>query len=355
MESRPRRWAPRSRSGPTRRLAHLGELHQHGGGALGVGARRRPARRACGEARQRRGDQGRTTLSRRPMPRAAPRPSSPRCCRPGTIADALPSRTSSAARTKQPEVLSCGAPRLAEVLVHGDDLGAGHEGRGPSVSPTCSRRAHQHDADAVLDRRPGERPRRSRPAPCRRHVASTATEEQPAPRATAARPGGSSRSRPRRPLAILVPAATGTDHVPGSWRPGKCRHTLRGGPAQAPRRRQWLRPMALDFFFFGTAMDGLQRSVRVALWGVPLMQRLGGALRRCKPLREGLPEPRRGWTPVPGGQLPATSRPRCGLACALGQEPDAVLFAQGRHRQLEHDGVAHESGARVPMASSSIR
>ena len=144
------------------------------------------------------------------------------------------------------------------VLVHGDDLGAGDQVQALGVADLVGR-ADQDDADAVLlggaagalddvggglvaahrvdgDREGGQ---------ClgRRALAPAAQVSRPRPLGAPC----TSRSWGRRRAASSTPGSAGT--------------TLRGGRPRRHAAAWWLRPFALDFFFFGTAMDGLQRSI----------------------------------------------------------------------------------------------
>ena len=88
-------------------------------------------------------------------------------------------------------------------------------------------RAHQHDRDAVLARRPAGHPRRSRRAPCRRPWRRRRRAAWPASRVWDARPGGSSQSTSTawRPLYQPQLGQT-TCGVLAAW---QCGHTLRAG------------------------------------------------------------------------------------------------------------------------------
>ena len=231
-------------------------------------------------------------------------------------------------RPHQRGVLLAAHP-AGRVLVHGDDLGAGARAPGPGCRPPG--RAGP----------PGRRRRRARSAARRAPSTISPGALSPPMASTAtgsvASVSGEGRS-PRRlksvdldRLAPLVPAAARADHVRRLGRLAVRAHAAgRAGPGATPPA-WWLRPLALDFFFFGTAMDGLQRSVRA------LRALTDGA----GPRRNRLPEhvevspPGIAWGNAATVALVA-------VGPALGAQAGAVLPAQGRHGQLEHDGVAHQ-------------
>src|SRR5579862_5121322 len=87
-------------------------------------------------------------------------------------------------------------------------------------------------------------------------------------------------------------------------------------------------------------MNGLQRSVW-SLRARPTARH--GCSAAVQALRKGLPEHVEVSPPgVPWGN--AATVALIAVSAALGAESGAVLFAQRRHRQLEHHEVAHERG-----------
>ena len=155
------------------------------------------------------------------------------------------------------------ADASGRVLVHSDDLGAGHELEAAGVAHLFGR-ADQDDADAVLF----EGPLGTLDDLAGRLVAAHGVDGdgqggQRLGRRTLA--PAAQVSRPRPPGDPCTSRSWGTRRA-GSWQFWQCGHTLRAGRDSRQAPAWWDRPFALDFFFFGTAMTGLQK-------------RLGGARR----------------------------------------------------------------------------
>ena len=256
MESRPTLGRLGAEAGGDVGGAHLGELHEHGRRALGVGAGvdqhgRRAARGGAAAWRC----TGRTTPGQpahAQQRRGHGRPGVAGRDHGGGLAVAH-----QLGGADQRGVLLAAHP-AGRVLVHGDDLGAGDEVEALGVADLLGR-PDQHDARCRARSAARRAPSTISPGALSPPMASTAT-------GSVASVSGDGRS-PRRlksvdldGLATLVPAAAGADDVRGLGRLAVRAHAARR-PAQTPAAAWWLRPLALDFFFLGTAMDGLQRSV----------------------------------------------------------------------------------------------
>ena len=224
--------------------AHLGELHQPLGAALGVGAgveqhRRRVAPgTGIGVAMA-----GRATPLMRPMRSSAlaiVAPVLPAL----TMAEARPSRTASAARTSEESFMRAHA--RAGVGVHGDDLGRREHLEAAGVADLVGP-ADEHDGDAELGRAPAWRPRRSRRGPGRRPSrrrrwagsSASVTGDAISRRRWPGGRGTSRSCRTRRGAAWLAPHRG---------------QMLRAGASSVQAEARRLRLFALEVFFLGTAM-----------------------------------------------------------------------------------------------------
>ena len=220
------------------------------------------------------------------------------------------------------------------VLVHADDLGAGHQLEALRVADLLGR-ADQHDADAVLGRRHAGRPRRSSPGALSPPMASTAT-------GSVASVSGEGRS-PRRlksvdldRLASLVPAAARADDVRRLGRLAVRAHAARpAGRAATPR------PGGCGPWPWTSSSSGQPWRVSNDRFGALGRSRTAPARRNRLPEHVEVSPPGVAWGNAAALALVA-------VGPAPGAQAGAVGPAQGRHRQLEHDRVAHQ-GAEVEL------
>src|SRR5580692_11523905 len=277
--------------------------------------------------------QGRTTLGSRPMRRSAEAMVAP-VLPAETMADALPSRTSSAARTSDESFFRLTPPAasssMAMTSVHATSSS-------PMVSPTCSggpTRTMQMPCSAAARLAPST----ISPGALSPPMASTAT-------GSFASASGDGRS-PRRlksvdldGLATLVPTAAGADHV-RCLRGLAVRAHAAGRPAEPPGASQVAAALGLGLLLLG---DCHERTPTIGSGRSGCAQRHTWASGTVQALRKRLPEHVEVSPPgVPGGNAAAVALVAVGSA--LGAQAGAVLLAQRRHRQLEHHGVSHHRG-----------
>ena len=282
-----------------------------------------PASTSTAGVRPRRGRgvamHGRTTPGRRPIRSSAEAIVAP-VLPAETMAHALPSRTSSAARTSEESFLRrtppAGSSSMAMTSVQATS-------GSPMVSPTRS-----------------GGPTRATPTPCSskaRRAPSTTSAGALSPPTASTRDGERGERLRRWPLApaaqVSRPRPLGdpcTSHSSGtpraaSWPPGSAGR--RCAPAGTSRQAAawWERPFALDFFFFGTAIDGSPGGVGR---GAP-----GGRSRLPEHVEVSPPGVSRG---------NAAAFALVAVGAAHGAQAGAVVPAQRRHGKFEHDGVPRQ-------------
>ena len=308
--------------------AHLGELHQPLGLAPRRWRRRRAGRSAWSRARGSawRWPGGLTPLMR-PMRSSADAIVAP-VLPAETIADALPSRTASAARTSVESFLR--RTRRRRVLVHRDDLAGLDQRRGRRVVGRGRRRADEDDGDAVVDGAGGT-PATISPGPGRRPW-----------------------RRPRSAASSAAAAVSSTSTATRSLYHPQVGHTVCGCLA-LPQRGQMLRAGAssfqaagavaarlfdFDFFFLGTAIarwsprQASRAVARLAPADAATLRRLSRAVGRARP----------------SGRRPsvrvARSRPVVAVGAARGHSPGSRRGTAARVGDGEQRPPRGPSGAR---------
>ena len=226
----------------------------------GVHSALAPASTSTAGVRPRRGSgvamQGRTTPGSRPMRSSAE----------AMVAPVLPGRhhggglpvAHELGGPDQGGVLLAAHP-AGRVLVHADDLGAGQQLQALGVADQLGR-ADEDDADAVLLGGP-----------------AGALDDFAGGQVAAHGVDGNGQRGQRLGAGTLAPAAQVSRPRPlgapctsrswgrprgASWTPGSAGTRCGRGRSRRQAPARWLRPLALDFFFLGTAMAGLQRSIR---------------------------------------------------------------------------------------------